>query len=229
MWVHFSGLKKISSVFLHKTQQWSFLYSRYSQYTQFLFRFSLLKFMSSDSRTWKLEFTFQNLKIWFQFSGHKIWGTHLEENQKTVEKFSKFPKLLKLFPKVCKRVLGQFFRQFFYPVFHGRSSLQKCSKNQKLFKNTKLRKIVPKSVQTCFGAIFFVNFFIQCSLEGRVFKNVPKIKKLSKLQKCAESFPKVAKSVSNMFWGFFRTKNFAQCCMVGLVFEKVQKNPTMEN
>ena len=55
----FSKLKNMSSNFRHNTQQTSFLHSRHSQYTQFHFRVSGLKFVSSDSQK----------KTWVQFSG----------------------------------------------------------------------------------------------------------------------------------------------------------------
>ena len=49
----FSGLKNVSSVLRHTTQQTFFFHLRHSQYTQSQFRFSGLKILSSDSRTWK--------------------------------------------------------------------------------------------------------------------------------------------------------------------------------
>ena len=51
-----------------------------------------------------------------------------------------------------------------------------------------------------------------------------KIKEISKLQKCAELFPKLSKLVLNMFCGiFFGKKVFSHCSMEGGVFEKFQK------
>ena len=47
----FSGLKNMSSVFRNITQQTFILHSRHIQYTQFRFRLSGLKILSSDSRT----------------------------------------------------------------------------------------------------------------------------------------------------------------------------------
>ena len=58
----FSGLKNMSSVLRHNTQQTFFLHSSHSQYTQFHFRCSGLKIVSSDSRTQKYEFSFPDLK-----------------------------------------------------------------------------------------------------------------------------------------------------------------------
>ena len=57
----------MSSVLRHNTQQTFFLHSRHSQYTQFHFRCSGLKNVSSGSRTQKYVFCFPDLKIWVQF------------------------------------------------------------------------------------------------------------------------------------------------------------------
>ena len=63
-----------------------------------------------------------------------------------------------------------------------------------------MHKIVPKSAPTCFNMFwgnFSKKFFVQCSMEGRVFEMfLKKIKKFSKFQKRAKSFPNCPK----VFW-----------------------------
>ena len=81
---------------------------------------------------------------------------------------------------------------------------------------------VSKRVLNVFWGKFFENFFAQCSVEGRVFKNFQK-KIFSKFQKCPKVFPKVSKRVLKMFCGKFFEKFYAQCSMEGRVFENFQK------
>ena len=101
-------------------------------------------------------------------------------------------------------------------------------KNQKLFKITKMPKIVPKSVQTCFEHVlgyFFRKFcFAQCCMRVDSSEIFKKIKKFSSLQKCPKSFPKVSKRVLNMFWVNFFEFFFAQCSMEGRFFGNFKKN-----
>ncbi len=101
---------------------------------------------------------------------------------KKIKKFSEFKNCSKSFPKVSKRVLnmiwGNFFGKSFWPVFHGGRVFENFQKKSKIFKNRKMPKIVPKSVQTCFehvlGQFFPKKNFAQCSMDGRVFKNFQK-------------------------------------------------------
>ena len=64
-------------------------------------------------------------------------------------------------------------------------------------------------------------------MEGRVFENFQKIKKVSKFQKCPKSFPKVSKRVLNMFWGNFFEKIFCPVFHGGSslrkIFKKIKK------
>ncbi len=103
--------------------------------------------------------------------------------------------------------------------------------NQKIFKNPKFPKIVPKSVQTCFehvlGCFFRKQNFCPVFHGGSSLRKFSKKSKTSKIQKSPKSFPKVSKRVLNMFWGvFFENKTFAQCSMEGRVrkFSKKSKN-----
>ena len=94
------------------------------------------------------------------------WRVESSKIFKKIKKFSKFQKCSKSFPKVSKRVLnmfwGNFFENFFRPVFHGGSSLQKFSKKSKNFQNSKnaqnRSQKCPNVFWTCFGAIFSLNF-----------------------------------------------------------------------
>ena len=81
--------------------------------------------------------------------------------------------------------------------------IENFQKNQKIFKNPNMHKIVRKSVQTCFEDVlgwFFRKIFLP-SVPWRVesSKIFQKIKKFLKFQKCPKSFPKVSKRVLKMF------------------------------
>ena len=141
-------------------------------------------------------------------------------------KIPKTPKILLESIQTCfGRVLGQTFEKF-CPVFHGRSSLRKFSKNQKICKIPKMPKIVPKSIQTCFELVLgqiFRKIFAQFSMEGRVVENFQKksknLQKSKNAQKCSQKYP-------NVFWTCFGAnfrKNFAQFSMEGRVFENFPK------
>ena len=154
------------------------------------------------------------------------WRVESSKIFKKIKKFSKFQKCIKLFPKVSKRVLNMFWGNF-SKIFFAQSSMEgrvfeNFQKNQKIFKNPKMLKIVPKSFQTCFEHVlgqFFRKVFLP-SLPWRVesSKIFKKIKKFSKIQKCSKSFPKVSKRVLNMFWGNFSVKFFAHCSIEGRVY-----------
>ena len=153
------------------------LHSRYSQHTQFHFTFSGLKIMSSDSRTWKYEFRFPNLKIWVQFSGLKI----MSSDSRTWKYEFSFPDLK-------------------YEV----ETKKKFSKKSKKFQNSQNAQNpsqkCPNVFWTSFGATFSKIFFAQCSMEGRVFENFQKkIKNFSKFQNAQNRSQKCP----NLFWTSF--------------------------
>ena len=110
-----------------------------------------------------------------------------------------------------ERLLGQIFRKVFAQFSTEGRLLENFQKNQKVFKIsktfkiTKMPKIVPKIIQTCFEPILgqiFRNFFCAVFDGGsRLRKISKKIQKFSKFQKCPKSFPKVSKRVLNVFWG----------------------------
>ena len=84
------------------------------------------------------------------------WRFESSKLFKKIEKFSKFQKGPKSFPKVSKRVLNMFWgefskKNFFCPVFHG--DFEKFQKNRKIFNFPKMPKTVPKSIQTCFERV----------------------------------------------------------------------------
>ena len=90
------------------------------------------------------------------------------ENFQKYKKIFKTPKTTKIVPKSIQtsfaRVLGQTFRKIFAQfsmegrVFENFQKNQKLFKFPKTFKISKMPKIVPKSIQTCFehvlGKIF---------------------------------------------------------------------------
>ena len=158
------------------------------------------------------------------------WRVESSKFFKKIKKYSKFQKCPNSIPK-CPNVFWKcfrvFFRKNFSPMFHGGSSLRKFSKRskkfqrsknaqnrpqkcpnknfkkkiKKSFKNPKMPKIVPKSVQT------------------KIFK----IKKKSKFQKSPKSFQKVSQRVLNKFSGDFFEKNFCPVFHGGSSLRKFSK------
>ena len=119
------------------------------------------------------------------------------------------PKIVPKSIQTCfGRVLGQTFEKF-CPVFHGRSSLRKFSKNQKICKIPKMPKIVPKSIQTCFELVLgqiFRKIFAQFSMECRVFENFQK--KLFKIPKMPKIVPKSIQTCFELVLGQIFRKIF---------------------
>ena len=107
------------------------------------------------------------------------------ENFQKSQKILIIPKMLKIVPKsvlTClEHVLGQFFRNFFCPVFHGGSSLKNFSKKSKTFQNSKnaqnRSQKCPNVFGTCFGSIFSKFFFCP------VFHGGSRLRKFSKKSK----------------------------------------------
>ena len=105
-------------------------------------------------------------------------------------------------------------------MFHGGSSLPKFSKKSKNFQNSKVPKIVPKSMQTCFELVLgqtFRKIFAQFSMECRVYENFQK--KIFKIPKMPKSVPK---SIQTCFRVIFSKIIYARCSMEGRVFENSQ-------
>ena len=108
----------------------------------------------------------------------------------------KTPKMPKSVPKsiqTCFRVI--FSKKKLCPVFHGGSSFRKLSKIffSKLQKCPKSFPKVSKHVlNMCWGKLF-ENFFPQCSVEGRVFKNFQNFffQNSKNAQKCSQKYPNV--------------------------------------
>ena len=118
------------------------------------------------------------------------------------QKFSKFQKCPKSFPKVSKRVLNMFWGNFSEKIFllsvPWRVESSKCfQKIKKIFKIPKKLKIVPKSVQTCFEHVleyFFRNYFFLVFHRGSGLRNVfKKSNNFQIFQKCQKSFPNCPK------------------------------------
>ena len=138
----------MSSVFRHNNQQTFFLHSRQSQNTQFHFRFSGLKIVSSDFRTQKYEFSFPDKKIWVQL----VFRTLILRYRLKKISRKKWQKIQssKIVQTCFQHVLWHFFRKKNCPVFHGGSGFEKFQKKSKNFQNSILTKVVFRSVQTCF-------------------------------------------------------------------------------
>ena len=128
----------MGSVCRQNTQQSFFLHYRQSQCLQFHFRSSGLKIMSSDSRTLKYEFSFEDLKKWVRFSGLKFWGRDLEKFQGKSEKKFKVIKLSKIVPKCPNVFWGVFFdKKIVQCSMGGRVSANFQKKNSKSQKSPK--------------------------------------------------------------------------------------------
>ena len=122
-------------------------------------------------------------KFFAQFSMEGRVFENFPKNQKIL-KITKMPKIVPKSIQTCfEHVLGQTFRKRFAQfsmegrVFENFQKYQKVFKISKTFKITKMPKIVPKSIQTCFEHVLgqtFRKFFAQFSMEGRVFENFQK-------------------------------------------------------
>ena len=103
----------------------------------------------------------------------------LFQNSKNAQKSSqKYPNVF------C----GDFFEKKLCPVFHGGSSFRKFQNF--FFKNPKMPKIFPKSIQTCFECVLrqtFRKIFAQFSTAGRVFEIFQKNQKNFKKSKNAQN------------------------------------------
>ena len=103
----------------------------------------------------------------------------------------------------CFRVI--FLKNFFCPVFHGRSSLRIFSKKSKKFQNSKKAQNrsqkCPKVFWTSLGLIFSKKKFCPVFDGGSSLWKFAKkkSKKFSKFQKCPKSSPKESKRVLKMF------------------------------
>ena len=202
----FSGFKNVSSVLQHTTQQTFFFHLRHSQYTQSHFRFSGLKILGSDSRTWKQKFSFPDLKIWVQFYdttlNRHFFCIHATVNIRNSTSDVLDIKLWVQIPEL--KNMSSVFRtwkiwvQFSGLELWGRDLEKIKRKNQKNFKVPEMSKDIPKCPSVFWGE-FFEIFFDQCSIES--FRK--KIKENSKLQKSPELFPKLSTRVLNMLWGDF--------------------------
>ena len=159
----------MSSVLRHNTQQTFFLHSSHSQYTQFHFRCSGLKIVSSDSRTQKYGSVFRTWKFWVQFSGLKIWGRDLEKIKEKNQKKFQSSRNVQRHSQVSKRVLGQFFLPS-VPVVHGviESFRKKFKENSKLQKSPELLpKLSTRVLNMLWGD--FSEFFLP-SVRCRAFQ-----------------------------------------------------------
>ena len=201
----FSGLKNVSSVLQHTTQQTFFFHLRHSQYTQSHFRFSGLKILRSDSRTWKQKFSFPDLKIWVQFYDTKL-NRHSFCIHATVNIRNSISDVLEL--KVWVQIpefknMSSVFRtwkmwvQFSGPKFWGRDLEKIKGKNQKIFKVPKMSKNVSKCPN-----VFWGDFFENVFLPSVPWSHRKLSKKSKKFQNCRNAQNR-CQNCPNLFWTCF--------------------------
>ena len=127
------------------------------------------------------------------------WKVKSSKIFKKIKKDSNFLKCPKSFPKVSKRVLDVFganFRKIFAQFSMECLVFKSFQKNQKRFKFPKMPKIVPKSIQTCFGRVWGKLSENFCPVfHGRSSLRKFSKKIFSKFQKWPKVFPKVSKRV----------------------------------
>ena len=154
MWVQFSGLKTMNSVFRHNTQQSLYCINATVNKRDSISDFLDLKLwvqipdkhMSSVFRTWK---------IWVQFSGLILWGRDLDKIKEKNQKKNQSSRNVQRHSQVSNRVLGRFFLPS-VPVFHGviESFRKKIKENSKLQKTQNCSQKCPNLFWTCFVAFF---------------------------------------------------------------------------
>ena len=139
------------------------------------------------------------------------------------------PKIVPKSIQTCfELALGQNFRNFFLPVFHGGSRLRRTSKKiRKVPKFQKCPKMLPKvskRVLNMFWGKFFEKFLPSFPWKFESSKIFKKIKKIAKFQKMPKIVPKSIQTCFELVLGqFFRKFFFAQCSVEGRVFENFQK------
>ena len=153
------------------------------------------------------------------------------QKKQRIFKVSKKPKIVTKSVQTCfELVLGaNFTKKNCYPSVPWRLEFSKIFKQiKKISKFQKCPKSFPKAskrVLNVFWGEFFDNFFAQCSMDGRVFKNFQKIKKFSKFQpKTHKTVPKRIQKCFEQVLGQIFRKIFAQFSMECRVFETFQKN-----
>ena len=198
-----------------------------------LFRFSGLKILGSDSRTWKQKFSFPDLKLWVQFYDTKI-NRHSFCIHATVNIRNSISDVLdlKLWVQIPEfKSMSSVSRtwkmwvQFSGPKFWGRELEKIKRKNQKSFKVPKMSKNASKCPNVFWGDFFEHVFFLSVPWSHRKFS-----KKSKKFQNCRNAQNR-CQNCPNLFWtcfvAIFSKKNFAPCSMEGRVFESfqnIQKN-----
>ena len=124
--------------------------------------------------------------------------------------------------QTCFRVI--FSKKILCPVFHEGSSFRKLSINffSKLQKCPKSFPKVSKHVLNMFWGKLFENFFPQCSVEGRVFKNFQIF--FFKIPKMPKIVPQSIQTCFERVLGQTFRKFFAQFSTAGRFLENFQKN-----
>ena len=119
---------------------------------------------------------------------------------------------------------GDFFEKKLCPVFHGGSSFRKFQNF--FFKNPKMPKIFPKSIQTCFECVLrqtFRKIFAQFSTAGRVLENFQKNQKIFKNPKTPKIVPKSLQTCFELALGQFFRKKFLPSVPWRVEFSKIFK------
>ena len=135
------------------------------------------------------------------------WRVEFSKTFEKNQKFSKFQKCRKSFPKNSKPVLNVF-RGKFFEIFYAQFSMEgrvfeNFQKNQKIFKIPKMPKIVPKCIQTCFDKFwgkFLEKFFP--SFPWRV-ESSKTFKKSQKFFQNSKNAQKRSQKYTNIFWTCF--------------------------
>ena len=130
------------------------------------------------------------------------------ENFQKNQRNCKIPKMPKNVPKSIQTcfelVLCQIFRKIFLPNVPWRVEFSKIFKKN-IFKIPNCPKVFPKvskRVLNMFWGKFFEKFYVQCSMEGRVFENFLKNQKVFKISKTFKITKKpkiVPKSIQTCF------------------------------
>ena len=108
--------------------------------------------------------------------------------------------------------LGWFFRKNFLPSVpwwvESSKIFKKVKKVSKFQKCPKSFQKVSQRVLNKFRVDFFEKFFVQCSMEGRVFENFQKNQKFSKIPKMPKIVPKSVQTCFENVLGRFFPKKF---------------------
>ena len=144
---------------------------------------------------------------------------------------SKMPKSVPKSIQTCfEHVLGKIFLKNFMPSVPWRVEFSKIFKKN-IFKIPNCPKVFPKvskRVLNMFWGKFFEKFYVQCSMEGRVFENFLKNQKVFKIPKMPKIVPKSIQTCFEHVLGHFFRKNFMPSVPWRVesskIFKKIKRN-----